>query len=70
MTSRHFISAAVGTSPAIMLRARRALQAQSLMRTEPSLPAREIALRNGFSSSSSMKRALLAAVDEGPSRIM
>lgn len=51
----------MGTTPAIVLRARRVMQAKVLMRQEPGLTAREVALRSGFSSPTTMKRALLAA---------
>lgn len=58
--------AGMGTTPAIMLRSRRVEQAQSLMRSEPGLTAREVALRSGFSSPSTMRRALLAAAANAP----
>ncbi|WP_374953194.1 helix-turn-helix domain-containing protein [Pseudoclavibacter sp. RFBJ3] len=49
---------AVGTSPAMILRARRAERARSLTQEYPHMPTGEVAQRSGFSSPTTMRRAL------------
>ncbi|WP_374953193.1 helix-turn-helix domain-containing protein [Pseudoclavibacter sp. RFBJ3] len=49
-----------GTSAAKILRIRRVENAEALMQLRPRLSAREIALRSGFASPATMRRAVAA----------
>lgn len=51
---------AFGTTPASILRNRRVAEAATLLQADPNLSKREVALRSGFASAITMRRAMLA----------